>query len=47
MSARVTADMLRSRRFAEYAATLRVSPQTPIAGFETELVLALERGGGR
>ena len=45
VSARVTADMLRSRRFAEYAATLRVSPQTPIAGFETELVLALERGG--
>lgn len=45
VSARVTADMARSRQFAEYAATLRVSPPTPIAGFEIELVLALEHSG--
>lgn len=35
----------RTRRFGEYGATLDVSPPAPVAGYETELVLTLDRKG--
>lgn len=38
-------DMARTKQFGDYTASLHASPQTPAAGFETELVLALERNG--
>jgi hypothetical protein len=39
------ADTARTKQFGEYTATLEASPTTPIAGYEVELVLTLERGG--
>ncbi len=43
--ASVPVDSARARRFGDYTATLRVSPQTPVAGYETELVLEIQRDG--
>ncbi len=42
---RVTLDPAREKRFGAYTATLSTSPPTPVAGFETELVLQLARDG--
>ena len=38
-------DTARTRQVGAYTASLRVSPETPVAGFETELVLVIERNG--
>jgi len=41
----VVVDLARERAFGAYRARLDVSPATPVAGFETELVLDLTRDG--
>ena len=41
----VPTDTARTRQFGDYTATLRVSPASPEAGFETELLLVLARNG--
>jgi len=40
----VTVDLLREKSFGPYRASLAVSPSVPVAGFETEFVLELNRG---
>ena len=41
----VSIDTARTRHFGDYTASLRVSPEVPEAGFETELLLELARNG--
>ena len=44
-SMRKAATPARTGLSGEYTATLQTSPETPVAGYETELVLTLKRGG--
>ena len=44
-SAHRPANTERTRQFGDYTGSLRVSPEMPVAGFETELVLVINRNG--